>query len=491
MSPLAFRFWLTDDGRISLSSGALLGIAVVGVYTVVVAGIAISATGSGGTCVGQYGCLFVWNHGTVAGILLAGHHLAAFLVGLLLIAVTLRLQRVAAPSRVIGLSATATLLYPIQALVGIRLALAGPTPALQYVHLTLGMGVFSLLFVGLLWVLDQPTGFEDVGRPSVTSLAATDRRRTETGRSGDTGDCPGSVPTGNRRELSVLERVRAYISLTKPRLMWLLSLVALAGMTLAVPSLTALEPLVVVATLVGGALAIGASGTFNNVIERERDRQMDRTDGRPLVRGDISPVGATVFAVLLSVTSIGVFLAFTNALAATLTLLAILFYSVGYTVLLKPNTTANITIGGVVGAFPALIGWAAVTNGVGLPAVVLGIVIVLWTPAHFYPLAIAFVDDYAEAGFPMLPVVRGERVARQRAHLYAGATMIAVAGFVSIATVGTLVTLTTTVLAAVFVGTLVSFHRSPDRTTAFRTFLASNLYLGVFLGAIVVEGVLP
>jgi len=204
-----------------------------------------------------------------------------------------------------------------------------------------------------------------------------------------------------------MSRVRAYVALTKPKLMWLLCLVALASMGLAAG--TSLDPGTAVATLTGGVLSIGASGTFNNVLERDVDRHMDRTADRPVVQGRFHLVGpprsVSCSRLHLSVCSS----CSSTPSAAALGLLAILFYSVVYTLVLKPHTTQNIVIGGVVGAFPALIGWAAVENTVGMPAIILGTVIFLWTPAHFYNLALAYREDYAAAGFPMLPVVRGRQ----------------------------------------------------------------------------------
>lgn len=474
------------------SAVRLLAAAAIGVYAVVVAGVAVSMSG-----VADWGVGLGVSASGIGGpgtLLLVGHHLGAALVGLLLLGTTVRLWRSDLATRITALAAIGLLLYPIQAGIGARLAIAGPTPALQYVHLALGMGIFSALFVALLWAVERNVGVEDRSPDSTTTASRSPTTAIEsdrpsataadTDRPSETGRSPAG---GERSSLSVRERIAAYVSLTKPRLMWLLSLVALAGMALAVPSLWTLDPIVVATTLVGGALAIGASGTFNNVIERERDERMDRTDDRPLVNGDISPVGATVFGLLLAAVSIGAFLAFVNPLAATLTLLAILFYSVGYTVVLKPNTTANITVGGIVGAFPALIGWAAVTESVGLPALLLGLIIVLWTPAHFYPLAIAYADDYAEAGIPMLPVVKGERITRRRVHAYAGATMIAVGAFLSLGPVDAVVALTAVVVTGVFVVAIVRLHRTRNRSAAMLTFLASNLYLGAFLAAIVLE----
>ncbi|MFB6201240.1 MAG: heme o synthase, partial [Halorhabdus sp.] len=216
-------------------------------------------------------------------------------------------------------------------------------------------------------------------------------------------------------------------------------------------------------------------------------QKMRRTDDRPLVRGRIPVRRALTFGVVLTLASLAVFVAFVNALAAALGLLAILFYSVVYTILLKPNTTQNIVIGGAVGAFPALIGWAAVTNTVGIPAIVLGAIVFLWTPAHFYNLALAYRDDYARAEFPMLPVVRGAATTRRHILLYVGATMLGAVILGAITRLDILYAATITILGGVFLGAIVRLYRERTDTAAFRTFHASNAYLGALLVAIVLD----
>jgi len=231
-------------------------------------------------------------------------------------------------------------------------------------------------------------------------------------------------------------------------------------------------------------------GTFNNVLERDVDRHMDRTADRPVVQGQISPRRATAFGLLLAAASVGVFVVFVNALAAALGLLAILFYSVVYTLVLKPHTTQNIVIGGVVGAFPALIGWAAVENTVGMPAIILGTVIFLWTPAHFYNLALAYREDYAAAGFPMLPVVRGEATTRRHILLYLGATLLGAVALGATTRLDWLYAVTIVLVGGVFLWATVRLFRERTEQAAFRTFHASNAYLGGLLIAILVDTLL-
>jgi protoheme IX farnesyltransferase len=277
----------------------------------------------------------------------------------------------------------------------------------------------------------------------------------------------------------------AYFRLMKPRLMWLLCLVAAAAMALAGgPGLT---PYTAAATLIAGSLSIGASGTFNHVLERDVDRRMARTNDRPLAT-DLVPVpNAVAFGLLLTAVSVGLFWTI-NWLAAVLGLIAIVFYSVVYTLILKPNTVQNTVIGGAAGALPALIGWAAVTGEIGLGGVLLATLIFLWTPAHFYNLALAYKDDYARGGFPMMPVVRGETTTRRHIIWYLGATLIAGAALAASETLGWLYVLTGVVFGGIFLWMVIQLHYEQTKAAALRSFHASNAYLGFVLLAIVVEG---
>lgn len=344
------------------------------------------------------------------------------------------------------------------------------------------MGIFSGLLVALLWQLESESAPSVAVTETEPAAPAGDLVTTEQASS------PAHERSNGGADLGQMSRVRAYVALTKPKLMWLLCLVALASMGLAAG--TSLDPGTAVATLTGGVLSIGASGTFNNVLERDVDRHMDRTADRPVVQGQISPRRATAFGLLLAAASVGVFVVFVNALAAALGLLAILFYSVVYTLVLKPHTTQNIVIGGVVGAFPALIGWAAVENTVGMPAIILGTVIFLWTPAHFYNLALAYREDYAAAGFPMLPVVRGEATTRRHILLYLGATLLGAVALGATTRLDWLYAVTIVLVGGVFLWATVRLFRERTEQAAFRTFHASNAYLGGLLIAILVDTLL-
>jgi protoheme IX farnesyltransferase len=233
---------------------------------------------------------------------------------------------------------------------------------------------------------------------------------------GDAGDSAA----GERR--SVGETVRAYVALTKPRIIELLLITTVPAMVLAsrqVPGMPLLDWLRLTAwTLVCGTLAAGAANAINQYLERDIDGLMIRTRRRPLPAAQVAPDHAVAFGIVLAAVSVGLMAWAVNLVAALLTLLAIGFYVVVYTILLKRSTPQNIVIGGAAGALPPVIGWAAVTGGVGVPAILLFLIVFYWTPPHFWALALRIRRDYAAAGVPMLPVVRGIAETSRQIALY-------------------------------------------------------------------------
>ena len=354
----------------------LLGATAIGVYLLVVVGATTSLTDAAAACRSWPAC----GGGTAlpagaSGWIALGHRALAVVVGVAVLVAAVLAWRRRVDRRVRGSILLALLLFPAQAGLGALVALgteslsvSGVTVSVGLVHLVLGLAIFGGVLAALAWWLEAETG--------------------------DPSDAPSTFEPGQ------------YFRLMKPRLMWLLCLVAAAGMALAGgPGFT---PRTVAATLAGGALSIGASGTFNHVLERDVDKRMQRTSDRPLAT-DLVPVPrALAFGSLLTVVSLGLFWS-VNPLTAVLGLVAILFYSVVYTLILKPNTVQNTVLGGAAGALPAMIGWAAVTGEVGGGGLLLATVIFLWTPAHFYNLALAYKDDYERGGH-----VRGRGGARAR-----------------------------------------------------------------------------
>ncbi len=227
-------------------------------------------------------------------------------------------------------------------------------------------------------------------------------------------------PAGQR--IGFGRKARAYVALTKPRVMELLLVTTAPVMILAqggIPNLW-----LVLWTLLGGALSAGSAAAFNCYFDRDIDRVMKRTSNRPLVTGELSPREALVFAWIIGAASIAMLGLLVNWLSAALSLAAILFYVLVYTLILKRRTPQNIVWGGAAGCMPVLIGWAAVTDSLSWAPVILFGIIFLWTPPHYWPLSMRYRDDYASVNVPMLAVVRGRTVVGLQVVLYAWATIV-------------------------------------------------------------------
>jgi len=220
----------------------------------------------------------------------------------------------------------------------------------------------------------------------------------------------GAERAARRRQRAAV--LRAYVALTKPRIVELLLVTTVPAMLLAAGGLPPLG--LVLATLVGGSLAAGSANALNCYLDRDIDAVMRRTVARPLARHAVSPRSALVFGVALGAVAIVIMAAFAGWLPALLTVFAILFYVLVYTLVLKRRTAQNIVWGGAAGCMPVLIGWSAVTGSLAWPPVVLFLVVFFWTPPHFWALAMRFRDDYARAGVPMLPVVASPAVVARR-----------------------------------------------------------------------------
>lgn len=219
----------------------------------------------------------------------------------------------------------------------------------------------------------------------------------------------------------VKRKAGAYLALTKPRVVELLLVTTLPTMIFAERGFP--DVWLMIATLVGGAMSAGAAGSFNCYIDRDMDKLMKRTKGRPLVTGDVTPREALIFSWVLAIASLAVFWFGTNPLTTALGLAAILLYVVLYTMILKRRTSQNIVWGGIAGCMPVLIAWAAVTGTVQWPAIILFLVIFLWTPPHYWPLSMKYADDYNAASVPMLGAIANARRVSVQVVLYAWATV--------------------------------------------------------------------
>ena len=250
-------------------------------------------------------------------------------------------------------------------------------------------------------------------------------------------------------DLDEMNKIKAYVALTKPRVIELLLITTVPTMILAQQGIPSLW--LVLSTLVGGALSAGSANAFNCYIDADIDKIMGRTKGRPLVTGELSKREALIFSWAIGVASILWLGIFTNWLAAALSLAAILFYVFVYTLLLKRRTPQNIVWGGAAGAMPVLIGWAAVTGRVDAAAWVLFLVIFLWTPPHYWPLSMRYKEDYANAGVPMLPVVRNSSTVAIQIILYSWAMVTSALLLIPVAQMGWTYTVVSVVAGGWFV----------------------------------------
>lgn len=208
--------------------------------------------------------------------------------------------------------------------------------------------------------------------------------------------------------MKIKARLKSYVELMKLRVVELLLISTIPAMALAERGLPPLG--ITVATLLGGTLAAGSANAFNQVIEKDIDELMQRTKRRPLVEKQLTSRESLIFATLVGILSLTIFWIFTTPLATFLTLFAIAYYVIVYTILLKRRTSQNIVWGGAAGCMPVLIGWAAITNTITLSGILFFLVVFFWTPPHFWALAIKYKDDYESAKIPMLPVVASQKV---------------------------------------------------------------------------------
>src|SRR5262245_41701836 len=270
-------------------------------------------------------------------------------------------------------------------------------------------------------------------------------------------------------------KLGAYIALTKPRIIELLLITTVPTMILAEGGLPDLG--LVLATLAGGALAAGGANAINMVVDRDIDRLMHRTSGRPLVTGAVSVESALAFAITLEVAAFVLLWTTVNLLSGVLALSATLFYVFVYTLWLKRTSRQNIVIGGAAGAVPVLVGWSAVTGTVGWPAVVLFLVIFLWTPPHFWALAIRYADDYRAAAVPMLPAVADTATVGRQMLAYTLALWVTTLVLVPVADLGWIYGIAAATLGAIFVAGCVDLSYHPTAARAMRLFTWSISYV--------------
>jgi heme o synthase len=278
------------------------------------------------------------------------------------------------------------------------------------------------------------------------------------------------------------ESLSDYVTLTKPRIMLFLLITAYGAMAFASDGLPRMELALV--TLFGLGMSSGGASAINHVLDRDIDAMMRRTALRPVAAGRVSVEAATGFGIGLIVASTAVLALYVNVLTAALALSGALFYVVVYTWWLKRRTVQNIVIGGAAGAVPPLVGWAAVTGHVALPAVFMFALVFYWTPPHFWALAILTKDDYASAGVPMLPVVRGDRETAHQILLYTVLLFgLSLLPFLS-QTFGLLYLIAAVALGGWFMLLVARLVRDTSRANARAVFLYSLAYLALMFAAI-------
>ena len=284
---------------------------------------------------------------------------------------------------------------------------------------------------------------------------------------------------------SLASSVRAYFALTKPRVIELLLVTTVPAMILAAGEMPSIA--LIAEVLLGGALAAGGANTLNCWIERDRDQVMRRTHGRPLPMGQIKPIRALVFGIVLEVAAFFWLWLTVNLLSAALAVSAMLFYVFVYTIWLKPRSAQNIVIGGAAGAVPVLVGWAAVTGTLAAPAWVLFAIIFCWTPPHFWALSLRYRDDYAAAGIPMLPVVKGAAAAAHQIVVYSVIVVAVTLSLLFFESMGVVYVVSAVVLGALFVWQATKLLRDASPQRAMKLFMFSNTYLALLFAAIAVD----
>jgi heme o synthase len=283
-------------------------------------------------------------------------------------------------------------------------------------------------------------------------------------------------------------RLAAYVALTKPRIIELLLVTTVPAMIVAERGMPATW--LILATLVGGTLAAGGANATNMVIDRDIDKLMRRTRKRPLVTGEITPRNALIFAIALEVAAAAWLAVVVNPLSAVLALSATLFYVFVYTMWLKRTSTQNIVIGGAAGAVPVLVGWAAVTNELAVAPFVMFAIIFVWTPPHFWALAIRYKADYAAADVPMLPVVAtfddtARQIVAYTVVLWATSLVFWAAG-----SMGWIYLAAALVLGALYTWKAVALARSHKPDSAMKLFKFSITYITLLFGAMAADQLL-
>jgi heme o synthase len=386
------------------------------------------------------------------------HRVLAALVLVLVIWLAIRARTMVNRSKDLVIMSTVTLaLYGAQVLVGAANVWTELSAASVTAHVALSAAIWGILVA----IATVSRRFSAHTTPAETDVRSNGKRGT------------------------LRQTTAAYFQLTKPRIIVLLLVTTVPAMVLAgrgVPTIG-----LVLATLVGGAIAAGSANAINCYLDRDIDEVMRRTRRRPLPAHKVTPERALAFGYVLGTISFFFLSIAVNVLAASLALSAIAFYVFVYTMWLKRSSVQNIVIGGAAGAVPALVGWAAVTGSVGLAAWVLFAIVFVWTPPHFWALAMRYSGDYRAAGIPMLPAVRGMEETRKQILLYSlvlfGTSLV----LVPVASMGVVYTAAAVGLGGWFVWRALRLWRATSPAESMRLFRFSIVYLGALFAAVAAD----
>ena len=404
------------------------------------------------------------------------HRIVAALVGLFVLVAAWVVWRTVRAARgggapvpggeaLLALVGTAAALYAVQVIVGALQITTQLEAWAVALHLALGAAIWALLVSSVFVAYFAARA----GEPTV-------------GVGSGAGESAGE---GSDHQPSLSERVGAYVALTKPRIIELLLVTTVPAMFLAARGLPPLHLLLW--TLVGGSLAAGAANAINCYIDRDIDLLMTRTRRRPLPAHEVSPEDALVFGLILGVIAFALMAFLTNLVAALLTLIAMAFYVVVYTMLLKRSTPQNIVLGGAAGALPPVIGWAAVTGDIGLPSLVLFAIVFYWTPPHFWALSLRLRRDYAAAGVPMLPVTHGVPETTRQIALYSVLMVCLTLVFFAVARLGLVFLGGALVLGGLFLLQAFLMWRDGTDARAVRLYRYSITYLTALFALMILD----
>src|ERR1700682_2909693 len=442
----------SDRGSVGLSRAA-----AAGTYMLILSGSLVVGSGASGSCNAWPLCGGDFSLAEDGAIQLLHRALAAAIGVLIIVSLVALLKRYRDERAVRATVALTLAALAFQVAVGAAVVTLHLPAALRGLHLALASAVWAGTVV----------------------LAVIADRLPATGVPADVTDAARRSPRPAR------EVVLDYVSLAKPRIIPLLLITALGGMMMAERGWPSTG--LVVLTLLGGALAAAGAGAINCWIDRDLDGEMLRTRRRPLPDGRIAPSHALLFGIALGLAAFLLLAFWVNVLAATLAISGLLFYVFIYTLWLKRTTVQNIVIGGAAGAVPPVVGWAAVTHRVDLTAIYLFAVIFLWTPPHFWALALRLKGDYARARVPMLPVVRGDAVARRQILLYTVVLVAVTLAVVVTGALGHVYLAGAVVLGGVFIALAFVNLRSQRQRWSRLLFHYSIAYLGLLFAVMVAD----